>query len=105
MRFRLSYFNWDAAIGKILTTNNLHKRGFVIVDWCCLCKSDGESVSHLLLHCPTVSEMWASLFCIVGLAWLCQVQLKLCWSLGSLWVCKSLEGSSGLSYVVHLGGT
>ena len=82
MRFGHSYFVWDAAIGKILTTNSLHKRGFVIVDWCCLCKSDGESVSHLLLHFPTVSEMWAFLFCIVGLAWLCQVQLKLCWSLG-----------------------
>ena len=52
-----------------MTTNNIWKRGFVIADWCCLCKSDGESVSHLFLHCPLGSELLAFIFCLVGIAW------------------------------------
>ena len=28
------FFDWEAAVRKIQTTNNLHKRGIVMVDWC-----------------------------------------------------------------------
>ena len=41
----------------------------VIADWCCLCRSAGESVSHLLLHCPIASDLWAFLFCLAGICW------------------------------------
>ena len=42
----------ELAIGKVLTANNLCKRGIVIADWCCLCKSAGEIVSHLFIALP-----------------------------------------------------
>ena len=43
---------------------------FVIADWCCLCRSAGESVSHLLLYCPIASYLWAFLFCLAGICWI-----------------------------------
>lgn len=48
---RVFFFVWMAAWGKILTGENLRRRGFTIVDWCCMCHSSGEIVDHLLIHC------------------------------------------------------
>jgi hypothetical protein len=31
--------------------NNFRKRHVIVVDRCCMCKSDGEAVNHLLLYC------------------------------------------------------
>ena len=37
--------------GNFLGWINLRCRNMVVVGWCCMCKMDGESVDHLLLHC------------------------------------------------------
>jgi len=42
------FFAWSAALGKILTVDNLKKRHIIIVDKFYLCKRDGESVDHPL---------------------------------------------------------
>jgi hypothetical protein len=47
----VAFFVWTAALGKILTHDNLLRRGIVVVEWCVMCKKHGESVDHLLLHC------------------------------------------------------
>jgi hypothetical protein len=44
---RVACFGWTAALGKILTHDNLRKRSIVVVEWCCMCKKNGESVDHL----------------------------------------------------------
>jgi hypothetical protein len=36
----------------------------VLVNRCCLCKANGESVDHLLLHCPLAKAMWDSVLSI-----------------------------------------
>lgn len=36
--FRAALFAWLAALGKILTLDNLRKRYVILVDWCCMCK-------------------------------------------------------------------
>ena len=41
---RVAFFVWTAVLGKILTNDNLRKRRVVLVNWCCLCKIDGESI-------------------------------------------------------------
>uniref|UniRef100_A0A2N9GXK7 Reverse transcriptase domain-containing protein n=1 Tax=Fagus sylvatica TaxID=28930 RepID=A0A2N9GXK7_FAGSY len=41
---RIAFFSWTAALGKLLTIDNLRKRHLIIVDWCCLCKSSGAAV-------------------------------------------------------------
>jgi hypothetical protein len=48
---RVAFFVWTTALGKILTHDNLRRRGIVVVEWCVMCKKHGESVDHLLLHC------------------------------------------------------
>ena len=55
---QVAFFMWTAALGKILTAENLRKRNIVIVSWCCMCKADGESIDHLFIHCPVAKELW-----------------------------------------------
>ena len=66
---RVSFFSWSASFGKILTIDNLCKRHIVVLDWCYMCKRCGESVDHLLLHCPLACELWSLVFCLFGLHW------------------------------------
>ena len=49
---RVAFFSWFAFFGKILTTNNLHKRRVLVFDWCYMCKRCGESVDHLCFIAP-----------------------------------------------------
>ncbi|KAF5446588.1 hypothetical protein F2P56_032204, partial [Juglans regia] len=62
------FFTWTAALGKILTTDNLRKCRIVILDWCCMCKRSGESVEHLLLHCETTRALWVEVFSRIELS-------------------------------------
>jgi hypothetical protein len=64
-----AFFAWLAALGKILTMNNLRKRHVILVDRCCMCKCNGESVNHLLLHCDVAYALWSALFTRFGLSW------------------------------------
>lgn len=43
-------FLWTIVRDEILTIDNLVKRGQFLVNRCCLCCCDGESVDYLLLH-------------------------------------------------------
>jgi hypothetical protein len=46
----VAFFVWSTALGKIFTMENLQKRHVIVVDRCCMCKKNGESVDHLLIH-------------------------------------------------------
>jgi hypothetical protein len=48
---------WSEALGKILTMDNLQKQHVIVVDRCCMCKKNRESVDHLLLHCEVASAI------------------------------------------------
>ena len=41
----------------------------MMVGWCCLCRSAGESVDHLFLHCGVARELWSCVFRSFGTAW------------------------------------
>ncbi|KAG2688943.1 hypothetical protein I3760_09G116800 [Carya illinoinensis] len=66
---KVSFFVWTASQGKILTTDNLRKRRIIIADWYCMCRSEGESVDHLLLHCDMVRALWNEVFLRLDIAW------------------------------------
>ena len=54
----------------------------LILDWCCMCKRNGESVDHLLIHCPIAFDLWSMVFTLFGIHWVMLktvVDLLACW--------------------------
>uniref|UniRef100_A0A2N9GDU1 Reverse transcriptase zinc-binding domain-containing protein n=1 Tax=Fagus sylvatica TaxID=28930 RepID=A0A2N9GDU1_FAGSY len=66
---RISFFTWTAARGKILTCDNLMRKGHVLAGWCCMCKNHWETRDHLLLHCEVATALWCSVFTMFGIQW------------------------------------
>jgi hypothetical protein len=66
---RVAFFVWSAALGKILTHDNLRKRNVIVIEWCCLCKKSGESIDHLLLHCDIARDLWSYVLILFGVQW------------------------------------
>jgi hypothetical protein len=101
-----AFFVWSAALGKILTLDNLRKRNFVLVNRCGMCKKEEKTVDHLLLHCESAQFLWNAFFSRFGLAWVMPrrvVDLLHCWWSGgaSTQYC-SLENGTNLYHVVPL---
>jgi hypothetical protein len=47
-----------------------------------MCKKNGDSIDHLLLHCKTANAVWNNIFNSVGLVWVMPrmvVDLFACW--------------------------
>ena len=59
---RVAFLVWTAALGKCLTIDNLRKRKVWILDWCYMCKCNGELVDRLFLHCLVAMDLWAISF-------------------------------------------
>jgi len=73
---------WTAALSKIFTVDNFRKRHVILVDICCLCKSNGELVDHILLHYDVASLLWNALFTCFSLYWVMPrrvIDLFACW--------------------------
>ena len=66
---RVAFLSWTATLGKVLTIDNLRKWGFIIQDWCCMCKRSGESVDHLFLHRSVAMDLWSLVFGMFGVRW------------------------------------
>jgi hypothetical protein len=80
---RVAFLSWITSLGKALTIDNLRKRGLILQNWCCLCKSNGESVDHLFIHCPMATDMWWMVFGMFGVQWVMPrtiMDLFSCWS-------------------------
>jgi hypothetical protein len=48
-----------------------------------MCKGDGETTDHLLLHCPIAQELWGLVLSMFGVAWVMLSgveELLACWS-------------------------
>jgi hypothetical protein len=65
-----------------LVVDNLKKMNVIIVNKCCLCKRNKESVDHLLLHCDVASALWNAFFTGFGMSWVMPrrvIDLFACW--------------------------
>lgn len=69
------FFAWPAALGKILTIDNLRKMHIIVVNWCYMYKKSRQSVDHLLLHCEIASALGNAIFNSVELAWIMPSQV------------------------------
>ena len=57
-------------------------RGCSLATWCCMCCCDGESVDHLLLHCPVTHYLWTFMLQAFGIHWVMlgsEAGLLSCW--------------------------
>ena len=80
---RVAFFVWTAVHGQILTLDNLMVRGRILVNQCCMCHRNEETVDHLLLHCPIAHSLWVYMFQIFGIQWVMPgsvESLVYCWS-------------------------
>ena len=66
---RVAFFLWTAAHNRILTLDNLMLRDRIVVNRCCMCCGDGESMDHLLLHCPVTHSLWSFMLQAFGVRW------------------------------------
>jgi hypothetical protein len=65
--------------------DNLRKRNVVVIEWCCMCKKNGESIDHLLLHCEVARDLWSYILVLFGVEWVMQrTVLELLTSWGAL---------------------
>ena len=69
-------------------------RGRPLVNWCCMCCCDGESVDHLLLHCPVTHTLWTLMLRLLVFIGLCQDRWRDCY----------LVGISGLGSITRIFG-
>jgi hypothetical protein len=106
---QVSFFVWTASLGKILTLNNLRKRGLIVVEWCCMCKRSGESINHLLLHCEVAHTLWSVLFSLFGVKWVMNGRVldpMACWKgqRGNKMVMGGVENGPFVPFVDYLVG-
>ena len=66
---KIGIFTWEAAWGKVLTLDNLKRRGMAFANRCFLCEEDEETINHLLIHCRSAKMLWDLLLSIGGVSW------------------------------------
>ncbi|OVA13883.1 Pectinesterase inhibitor domain [Macleaya cordata] len=69
--FRINFFCWLVSLHKILTLDNLQKRGHSLANACVLCLKQAESPHHILLHCPFTRHIWNQILPQFGWCWVC----------------------------------
>ena len=66
---KIGVFAWEATWGKVLTLDQLRRRGMIFVNRCFMCGEDEENIDHLLIHCKSAKMLWNLFLSIVGTCW------------------------------------
>ena len=66
---KIGFFTWEATWGKVLTLDQLKRRGRAFANICFLCEEDEETIDHLLIHCKRAKTLWNLLLSVVGTSW------------------------------------
>ena len=66
---RICFFTWEVAWGRILTLDQVYKRGVALANKCYLCLECKKTVDHLLLHCAKTRMLWELFFSLFGTTW------------------------------------
>ena len=66
---KIGVFAWEATWGKVLTIDQLKRRGMTLVNRCFMCEEDEENIEHLLIHCKSAKMLWNLFLSIFGISW------------------------------------
>ncbi|RVW72725.1 Glycerol-3-phosphate acyltransferase, chloroplastic [Vitis vinifera] len=73
---RWVFFAWEASWGKVLTQDQLKRRGWILANRCFLCCAEEETINHILVHCPKVRVLWDLVFSLFGVNWVLPLTVK-----------------------------
>jgi len=99
---KIKFFTWTLLKGKILTAENLQKRGINGPSYCPNCCGAEETMHHLFVDCPYAVDCWKNLFLIDKLPWNAQQSIGeviLAWKKSCPW------GSKGSNLVKRVWNT
>ena len=63
------FFAWEASWNRVLTTDQLKRRGWNLPNRCFLCKEEEETNDHPFLFCSKASKLWSLIFSLFGVHW------------------------------------
>ena len=66
---KLGFFSWEASWGKVLTLDQLKRRGIPLANRYFLCEDVEETIDHLLIHCSRAKRLWDLFLSIVDSNW------------------------------------
>ena len=66
---QVGFFASEASWGKVLTLDQLKRRGNALSNRCFLRGEGEETVNHLLIHCSKARILWDLLLAIFGVSW------------------------------------
>ena len=66
---KMGFFAWEASWGKVLTLDQLKRRGRTLANRCFFYLADKESTNHILIHCTKTRVLWELLFALFGVTW------------------------------------
>ena len=70
------FFAWEVWWGKVLTSTQLKKRGFLLASMCPFCRNEEEELVHILIHCHAIWGQWTNLLLAFGVDWTCHFLAK-----------------------------
>ena len=66
---KVGFFVWEASWGKVLTQDQLKRRGWILANRCSLCCAEKETINHILVHCSKAKVLWDLVFSLFGVNW------------------------------------
>lgn len=63
---KVSFLVWLIVRDKVLSQENLKKKGIAMAERCALCRNSSENRSHLFQDCPYSFKIW-NYFCAGGI--------------------------------------
>ncbi|RVX09327.1 putative ribonuclease H protein [Vitis vinifera] len=69
---KVSFFAWEASWEKVLTQDQLKRRGWILANRCCLCCIEEETINHILVHCSRRRFCGILCFLFLGLIGCCR---------------------------------
>ena len=73
---KVGFFAWETSWGKVLTLDQLKKRGWTLINRCFLCCAKEESIDHILIHCTKARVLWGLLFALFEVMWVLPYSVK-----------------------------